>query len=122
MVMIYEERVRTLYFDCMCTMTEDVRLRWIVIDPESVRIELNPARVGGHLGEIEAILEMFPTKFYAVNGPGAPISDALYDRSGNTWTSDMSIVNMIFVLGVAIGRVKLFKNPNDYNYMWAQIA
>ena len=120
--MIYAERVESIYLDCLYSFSDEERLYWTVINPDSARIALHPARVGSHLGEIEAILEMFPVKFYAVNGPGAPISDACYDRSGNIWTSDISYVNKIFVLGVAIGRVRIFKNPNDYNYMWAQIS
>lgn len=120
--MIYAERVEAIYLNCIYSFTDADRLYWVVINPDGVRITLHPARVGSHLGDIEAILEMFPAKFYAVNGPGAPISEACYDRAGNIWASDMSFVNMILVLGVAIGRVKLYSNPENCNFMWSQIS
>lgn len=119
--MIFAERVEAIYLDCLYRMDDETRMFWTVINPIGVHIGLNPARVGSHLAEIESILAMFMPQFYEVNGPGAPLSDACYDYTGKMWASNLDMVHMIFVLGVAIGRVKLFKNP-DNDSMQAQIS
>lgn len=119
--MIYAERVEAIYLDCLYRMDDETRMYWTVINPNGVHVGFNPARVGQHLADIESILSMFPPKFYEVNGPGAPLSEACHDYTGKMWASDLDQVVMIFVLGMAIGRVKIFKNPENYDFMWVQI-
>lgn len=117
--MIYAERVESMYLDCLYTFQDETRLYWMVIDPNGLRVCLHPARVGKHLGEIESVLSMFPHKFYAVNGAGAPLHQACIDNTGNVWATDYSLVNKIFVLGIAIGRVDLYRDGDGM--MWARI-
>ena len=117
--MISAEHVEAMYLDCLYRFEDQARLYWMVIDPDGVRVCLHPGRVGEHLSEIESVLSHLPHMFYAVNGSGAPLSEACVDILGCTWASDYSHINKIFVLGVAIGRVELHRG--DDGKMWARI-
>lgn len=106
--MLVPERVEAIYLECLYRYGSSTRKIITVISPIDLHVLLHPERVYSHKDEIESMLEMLPS----ILGWGAPISEARRTCTGEVWTMNMDVVNMVIVLGVAIDRVWLSR-PSD---------
>jgi hypothetical protein len=67
---------------------------------------LHPARVASHTDDIVSMLEELPDQFRQSKGGGWTFLNACNDRHGNQWTGLHSVMEQLFVLGLAIKRVE----------------
>jgi hypothetical protein len=110
------ERVEAIYLDCLYRYGSTTRKIITVISPIDLHVLLHPEKVHEHKDEIGLMLDMLPD----ILGWGAPACEARRTCSGEVWTMNMDVVNMVLVLGVAIDRVWLSR-PSDCNDVIVQI-
>lgn len=67
----------------------------------------NPDRLNERKEEIEEMLSQLPDQFKKSGGGGWSFLNACEDRHGHLWTGDHAIVEALFALGMAIGKVAL---------------
>lgn len=67
---------------------------------------LHPGRVDDHKLEIGMMLENLPVEFQEKGGGGWSFLNACDDKDGNQWTGLHRTMEHLFILGMAIGRVK----------------
>jgi hypothetical protein len=67
--------------------------------------------------EISEMLSCLPVQFNEADGGGFSFMAACNDKDGNLWTGDQRVMDEMFMLGMAIGRVKS-PLPRD---MWSAL-
>ena len=66
----------------------------------------NPERLEESRNEIESMLYELPDEFKSSSGGGWSFLNACNDKRGNQWTGLHQTMEKLFVLGIAIGKVK----------------
>ena len=67
----------------------------------------HPSRLEGHRDEIQVMLGQLPDQFQKSKGGGWSFLNAYNDKDGHQWTGFHRIVEKLFMLGTAIGKVSL---------------
>jgi hypothetical protein len=77
---------------------------------------LNPQRVTERAEQISDLLAELPEEFQAAKGGGWTFLNACEDCHGRQWTGEHSVMENLFVLGIAAGKAKWLL-PRD---MWSE--
>lgn len=86
----------------------------VLVDGIVVRkIGFKPSQLAVHDGEIRAMLAELPEVFMKNKGGGMSFLEAWEDRHDKQWTGDQHTMDMLFVLGIAIGAVE-YQLPRDF--------
>lgn len=110
------QRVEEIFLDSMFTDEEDTSQR-VMAAAIQCRVGFHPGRLAGHKDEIFSFLKELPDNFLETKGGGASFLQACYDRHGNQWTGVHAIMEQLFLLGLAIGKVK----PIFERSMWPHL-
>jgi len=100
------QKVEAVFRDCLFNNGEDLSG---AVEAEGIRstVFFHPGRLQNHKAEIETMLRELPTEFKEGKGNGGSFLDACTDRHGNLWTGFQQRVDELFMLGLAIDKVKL---------------
>lgn len=108
------EKVNSVFQDCLFREGEDTTSH---IKAEGVMktVGFHPVRLESHKLEIVELLQELPEEFQETKGGGWSFLNACLDKNGNQWTGLHSVMEELFLLGIAAGKVK-FQLPR---HMWA---
>lgn len=104
------ERVREIFVNCVTDAHPDP----LVVEGITHNVAFNRDAIETHRAEINTLLNELPDQFHAGRGGGWSFLNACDDRHGNQWTGLQQIMEELFLLGMAIGRVR-YCLPRD---MW----
>lgn len=76
------------------------------------KVDLDTGKLAIHRKEITAMLNELPKEFHQFTGGGWSFLQSCYDKDGNQWTGSHKIMNMLFMLGMGIGKVE-YLLPRD---------
>ncbi len=77
-----------------------------------LRVGFHPERLESHRAAIKEMLAELPTEFQQLGGGGWSFLNACNDKHGNQWTGEHRTIELLVLLGIAIGKVK-FQLPRD---------
>lgn len=99
------QRVEEIFIDCLFTDDEDhsdhveakgiINIAWF-----------HPERLESHRDEIVSLLNELPEPFHEGGGGGWSFLQACEDKHGHQWTGLHLRMEQLFLLGMAIGRVR----------------
>lgn len=101
------KNVETIFMSCLFEDTEEanddntVIARGIVID-----VEFNSEQLNKQEDNIYSMLKELPQEFFRDGGGGWSFLKACNDKHGVQWTSLHQTMEQLFLLGMAIGKVK----------------
>ena len=107
------EAVREIFMDCLFNEgepTDDA----VEVDGIVNAYGFHPQRVRDNTKTIVEFLDELPDSFKQGSGDGMSFLNACYDKYGFQWTGEHDIMEMLFCLGMAIGKVKSCVNRS----MW----
>lgn len=99
------ETVSAIFKDCLFA-EQPVRRSYLPAEGVTMKVGFDPDKVSAHDGEIAALLAELPDQFDEVKGGGWSFLNACYDKHGAQWTGMHSVMEELFLLGIAAGRVK----------------
>jgi len=79
-----------------------------------INVGFHKERLNQHRKDISEMLSMLPATFHKDGGGGMSFLNACDDSNGNQWTGMQQIMEQLFLLGQAIGKVKSLMPK----YMW----
>jgi len=99
------ENVTEIFMNCLFNEDENKS------DPEIVEgiqtsFGFHKGRVAEHTKEISEMLAQLPLEFQEESGGGMSFLNACNDSDGEQWTGMHNIMDQLFVLGQACGKVK----------------
>ena len=105
------DRVTKTFLDCLFREGEDTsnHIRAVGI---MTSVGFHPERLASHKTEIEEMLGELPNGFQRSGGGGWTFLNACNDKNGNQWTGLHQIMEQLFLLGIAIDKVK-FQLPRE---------
>jgi hypothetical protein len=77
-----------------------------IVEGIVMRVGFDPARVATHRETIGHLLAELPEQFRKGSGGGWTFLNACNDRHGEMWTGEHRTMEMLFLLGMATGRVE----------------
>ncbi len=105
--------VHDMFMDCLFHDGEPTT-SYIPAEGIMTIVGFHPDRLAKYTSEIVAFLTELPVPFMEKQGGGWSFLQACEDKNGHMWTGEHRVMEMLFQLGIAIGKVKaLF--PRD---MW----
>ncbi|MBU1149024.1 hypothetical protein KKI23_02940 [Patescibacteria group bacterium] len=110
------QKVETIFQDCLFKGDED-KSDHIKAEGITVNVGFHPGRLESHRAEVEAMLDELPDEFKKSGGGGMSFLQACNDRHGNQWTGLHRIMELLFLLGIAIGKVE-YQMPRE---MWSAL-
>lgn len=105
MTRLDHERVTELFLKCLFQEGEDSSNR-VRAEGITLKVGFHPVRLEGHKREISELLDELPDEFKSSGGEGMSFLQACNDRHGNQWTGLHHVMEQLFLLGIAIGKVK----------------
>jgi len=100
------KKVSEIFLDCL-PETEDVNIdELIVIEGIVAKFGFVPEKIKKHKEEIIVLLSELPEEFRKEKGGGWSFLNACVDKEGKQWTGEHQIMEQLFCLGMAIGKVK----------------
>lgn len=100
------EKVTEIFLDCLLEeMPEDLNTVTIV-DGITIKVVFDPEKLKKHKKTIVDFLNQLPSNFHEKEGGGYSFLGACNDRNENLWTGEHKVMQELFCLGMAIGRVK----------------
>lgn len=109
-------RVTEVFVDCLFKDEED-KTNYVEAQGVMVHVGFHPGRLEEHKEEILAMLGELPDQFKASGGGGWTFLNACNDKHGNQWTGLHKVMDELFTLGIAIGKVK----PNLEREAWKML-
>ena len=100
------ERVNEVFLDCLFREGEDTS-KHIKAEGITTTAGFHPERLNSHKAEIEAMLDELPNEFQKQGGGGMSFLEACNDKHGEQWTGLHCVMEQLFQLGIAIGKVSL---------------
>ncbi|MCK5285925.1 MAG: hypothetical protein KAJ58_01715 [Candidatus Pacebacteria bacterium] len=104
-----KERVESIFMDCIFKSGESVG-SYVPAQGIHSSVGFHPRRIIEYQNEIIEMLDELPDKFREIEG--APFKDAYYDKNGKQWTCIGTMMEQLFQLGLAIGKVS-FQNSRE---------
>lgn len=98
------EKVRTIFLDCMWKTNENMT-DLVKVEGIESKVMFSKQRLGEHKEEIVNMLNELPDEFKEGSGGGWTFLNACVDKHGNQWTGQHDIMEQLFLLGLAIGKV-----------------
>jgi hypothetical protein len=99
------ERVTAVFNGCLFKETED-KSNPVIAEGITLSVGFHPGRLNSSRGEIEKLLNELPDEFKSSGGGGWSFLNACNDKHGNQWTGLHRTMEMLFLLGIAIGKVE----------------
>lgn len=100
------QQVEAVFMDCLFKEGKNAS-NHVKAEGISMTVGFNPERLESHKAEIEAMLDELPDDFKESGGGGMSFLNACNDKHGNQWTGYHERMDQLFMLGTAIGKVKL---------------
>jgi len=119
--MISDERVNSIIRDCLFSSEEieDGKPKnpedMIVVEGVMNSYGLHRGRVDSHKSEIVSFLEQLPDMFMKDVGGGWSFLKASDTKEGEQWTGLHRTMDALFVLGMALGKVKFATPRKKWN-------
>ena len=110
------DRVNEVFRACLFDDGEDTA-GYIEVAGITLHVGFRPGRLRAHKTDIEAMLSELPGAFQENGGGGMSFLNACNDKNGAQWTGLHRRMEQLFMLGMAIKRVKCLL-PRD---MWANL-
>jgi hypothetical protein len=111
MAKLSSERVWEIFGDCLFREGEDTS-NHIRAEGIMTNVGFHPERLESHRVAIEEMLSELPNEFKQSGGGGWTFLNACNDKKGNQWTGEHRVVEQLFLLGIAIDKVK-FQLPRE---------
>ena len=109
--------VQAVFLDCLFT-DEEEKTDYVVAEGLTMNVGFHPRRLEGHREDILLMLDELPDDFKSTSDSGGwSFLNACVDKHGNLWTGEHRTVEMLVLLGIAIGRVE-FLAPRE---LWAAL-
>jgi hypothetical protein len=100
------EKVTEIFLDCLLEeLPEDISTVKIV-DGITIKIGFKPEKLKEHEEAIVDFLNQLPSNFHEKEGGGYSFLGACNNRNEEMWTGEHKVMQELFCLGMAIGRVK----------------
>ena len=100
------ERVETTFMDCLFKEGEDTS-NYVEAKGITTNVGFHPKRLASHKSEVDEMLGELPSEFQKDNGGGWSFLNACNDKDGNQWTGLHRTMEQLFLLGIALERVKI---------------
>lgn len=100
------QRVSAIFMDCLFREGEDTS-NHIKAEGVIITVGFHPERLASHKDGIEEMLGELPDEFKQSTGGGWSFLNACNDKNGNQWTGEHRVMEQLFLLGIAIGKVKI---------------
>ena len=110
------KNVESVFMDCLFNDGEDAT-NHLKSEGITNNVGFHPGRVGIHESEISEMLLCLPREFHEKTGGGMSFLNACNDKSGEQWTGEHRIMEQLFLLGQASGKVKCLM-PRE---MWSML-
>ncbi len=96
-------RVKAVFEECHVPAdTKDA----VLVEGITGAEEFDFERLQANVEEIEQMLLELPDVYRESHGGGMSFTQACIDRHGNQWTGMQMVMNQLFMLGLAIGKVE----------------
>lgn len=99
------KNVQSIFQDCLFKENEDVTTA-IIAEGIVSSFGFHPDRLKSHKEDIYSMLKELPKEFQKDDGGGWSFLNACNDKDGNQWTGLHQIMEHLFALGIACGKVK----------------
>ncbi len=110
------KNVESIFQDCLFKDGEDTS-QHVPVYGLTINIGFHPDRLKLHEIEIADMLSELPDEFQVSGGGGWSFLNACNDMNGIQWTGFHRIMELLFLLGIAIGKAK-FQLPRE---MWSAL-
>ena len=104
-IKLTSKNVERIFLDCLLNDGEDT-VNAIKIEGIMQNYGFNPTKVQKYNNNIYEMLQQLPKQFQMQGGGGWSFLNACMDKNDNQWTGLHSIMEQLFCLGLAIGKVK----------------
>lgn len=102
--MLKPESVQTLMRLCLAEKSEGPDVH--IIDGITRKFAFNPKVIEENANQIENLLKELPDPFMMPKGGGWSFLQACQDKHGNQWTGSHAVMEELFCLGMAAGKVQ----------------
>ena len=100
------ENVEEIFEDCLFVVNADGTEPVIIDGVVSLKVALHMGRVESHEENIADLLAQLPGSFQEKSGGGMSFLQACANKDGKHWTGMHNVVEHLFILGMACGKVK----------------
>jgi len=97
--------VESVFMDCLFKDGEDTT-NHLKSEGITNSVGFHPERVDAHKSEIFEMLLSLPKEFHEKTGGGMSFLNACNDKRGEQWTGEHRIMEQLFLLGQASGKVE----------------
>jgi hypothetical protein len=99
---------------CVSCQLEEADVKPVIIKGLTRIWRFHPKRLDECKAEIATLLEQLPDAFQkSKGGKGSVLSKAGWDRNGREWTGMISLMERLYVLGLATKQVTTLKADGD---------
>ena len=110
------ENVERLFLDCLFKDGENTS-NSIIAEGIRSKFGFHKERLNTHSDDISKVLAQLPKEFQKDSGGGMSFLNACNNSDGGQWTGLHAVMEQLFVLGIASGKVSCLM-PRD---MWAAL-
>ena len=100
------QKVEQTFRDCLFKDGEDTT-NHIMAEGIMTNVGFHPDRLESHKPTIEEMLAELPKEFNEATGGGWSFLNACNDKNGDQWTGLHQTMEQLFLLGIAMGKVKI---------------
>ncbi|MFC1802221.1 hypothetical protein ACFLY7_02155 [Patescibacteria group bacterium] len=100
------EKVTEIFMDCLFKKEELPPKEFIPASGITSDVDFHPKRIAGYKEKIAEMLNKLPDAFHEGKGDGMSFLNACKDKHGHQWTGLHHIMEQLFQLGLAVGKVK----------------
>ena len=105
MIKLSSENVTATVISCLFNDGEDTKAA-VIVNGIMKNIGFNPLKLQDNKENIIDMLMQLPIVFRESSGGGMTFLNACQDIDNDQWTGDQSIMEDLFLLGIAIGKVE----------------
>ena len=110
------QNVEKVFFNCLFKEGENTN-NPVIANGIMAKVGFHEERLNNNSDNIISMLNKLPKDFQKDSGGGMSFLNACDDYNGNQWTSLHKIMEQLFMLGLALGKVKCLM-PRD---MWKML-
>lgn len=109
---LLSENVESIFLKCLFKDGENTD-EAIIADGITAKMGFHPDRLKENESNIIDMLQQLPDSFQKSGGGGMSFLNACTDKNGNQWTGMHRMMESLFCLGMAIGKVE-YCVPREY--------
>lgn len=102
MIELTPQNVKAVFTDCLFKEGEPTK-NAIIAEGISATFSFHPVRLNQNKDSVASLLSYLPDVFFEHKGGGASFLNACKNSNGELWTGDHATIEMLFVLGLALG-------------------